>query len=228
MDKNIIVKQEPQYYIQISTNLNALKGYLISSVYSTLFDLISCTTFKDSNGVPYIQTPYSSDDDKNIGIAQRLRISKSSVVRAMNELENMGLVLRNRRGQGKCNNIYVFPLESVGIDSKPFIKVKKDLLQFSSLPLGAKILFSISENISKDFLKVDYAASLLNVCSATITAWFALLKASGMVQKIRRGQGLCDKLIVKPFKLAVSRTMARIKMSAMDAGVNVLSSVQLC
>lgn len=203
MSKQIIGK-----FLQFPLALIQKTSLHTAAVYAALNDLIQIAVSKnqvDALGVNYICSKVSE-------IAEMLNISKSTVSKSMNELENLSLILRKRRGCGQSNAIYVFSLESIELSPIPFVKVDKYLLaEYKDMNLGAKILYGICAGVDSSCLARAYAAKLLNVSERTVSNYFAELKTAGLIVKVRRGMNVCDKLFVNPIIELVESSSSKVQ-----------------
>lgn len=69
-------------------------------MYACLLDAILTAAIKDTNGILFIRFPIME-------LSAALSRSPMTVKRALNELENAGLVMRVRQGVGETNHLYI-------------------------------------------------------------------------------------------------------------------------
>ena len=69
-------------------------------MYSRLLDAILTAGMEDTNGILFIRFPIME-------LSADLSRSPMTVKRALNELENAGLVMRVRQGVGETNHLYI-------------------------------------------------------------------------------------------------------------------------
>lgn len=69
-------------------------------MYSRLLDAILTAGMEDTNGILFIRFPIME-------LSADLSRSPMTVMRALNELENAGLVMRVRQGVGETNHLYI-------------------------------------------------------------------------------------------------------------------------
>lgn len=207
-------------FIMVNVELIHRLGIRAAVVYAHLSSLSQITTFRDGLNLPYIEVSQKE-------LISTIGISRKSLYNILKRLNKMNLIHQKHRYLGKVDQIYVFPLKDAGIESKQFIQLQVQVLEFARVSLGAKLLYSICCNTAKNYCQREMAARMLNVHINTISRFFNELKYDNLIKKYKQGFGKCEGIIVKPFKLLVPLAIAIAKKEAIAMKLAILTEVLL-
>jgi len=208
-------KKSIDTFIQASLALFMQHDEFVAAVYALLSSKHSVTTYKDPNGMPYIEISHKE-------IATELGISKSSVSRSVSTLVSIGLVECFRAGFGKKSTVRVYPLSMAGIDDTEFIKIDLHLLKNADISLKCKMYYGLRVGLSCGKMSRAKCAAKLGVSERTITNWNFALESLGLIKAHFVALGKC--LYIETLS-AISVVKTRAQVFVESLGMKYIAAV---